>query len=229
MQSEPEARSERRLAAILVADVVGSTRLIEADETHALRVIRAALHDLLIPKAQSRGGRLVKTMGDGALIDFSSPVEAVACAVEVQRVLAERAAGEPDGRRLQLRIGINVGDVVTRADGDIYGDGVNVAARLEGICDPGGVAISGKVHDELQGRLDLPFEDRGEVALKNVARPVRVHMLPGSGSKPTRPTLQPPADKPSIAVLPSRTSAATLSRNISPMGSSRTSSSRSAE
>ncbi len=202
MQSGPEQRSERRLAAILIADVVGSSRLIEANEAYALRVIRAALHDLLIPRATSRGGRLVKTMGDGALIDFASPVEAVACAAEVQRTLAERAAAEPDGRRLQLRIGINLGDVVTRPDGDIYGDGVNVAARLEALCEPGGIAISAKVHDELQGRLDLPFEDRGEVALKNVARPVRVHMLPGENQKPARPRLLPPTDKPSIAVLP---------------------------
>ncbi len=202
MRSETDQPGKRRLAAILIADVVGSTRLVEADETGALAAIRAALHGLLIPKAGARGGRLVKTMGDGVLIDFDSPVEAVACAAEVQRALAEGSPGAPEERRLRLRIGINLGDVVTRPDGDVYGDGVNVAARLEALCEPGGIAISAKVHDELQGRLDLPFEDRGEVALKNVARPVRVHMLPGENQKPARPRLLPPTDKPSIAVLP---------------------------
>jgi adenylate cyclase len=207
LSTDTELQGKRRLAAILVADVVGSSRLIEADERHALAAIQEALQGLLIPKASARGGRLVKTMGDGALIDFDSPVEAVACAAEVQRALAERAAGEPEQRRLRLRIGINLGDVIARPDGDLYGDGVNVAARLEALCEPGGVAISAKVQDELIGRLDLAFEDRGEVALKNVARPVRVHMLPsqavaGPDPRPARPRLLPPTDMPSIAVLP---------------------------
>ena len=197
------ARSERRLAAILAADVVGSSRMIEADETYALAAIRAVLSDLIATAAQ-HGGRLIKTMGDGALIEFASPVSAVTCAAAVQQAVTERASKEPEDRRVLLRIGVNLGDVVAQADGDLYGDGVNVAARLEGIANPGGIAISAKVHDELQGKLALAFEDRGEQTLKNIARPVRVYASSGTASRSARSpakrlTLP---DKPSIAVLP---------------------------
>jgi TolB-like protein/class 3 adenylate cyclase len=193
----------RRLAAILAADVVGSSRLIEADEGYALSTIREVLHDVLVGTAASHGGRLVKTMGDGALLEFASPVAAVTCATAVQSALAERAAREPEARRVLLRIGVNLGDVVAQTDGDLYGDGVNIAARLESIAHPGGIAISGKVHDELQGKVSLVFEDWGEQSLKNVARPVRVYALGGSALNPKtigKSLLLP--DKPSIAVLP---------------------------
>jgi adenylate cyclase len=193
----------RRLAAILAADVVGSSRLIEADEDYALTAIREVLHDVLVGTAASHGGRLIKTMGDGALLEFASPVAAVTCATAVQGTLAARAASEPEDRRVLLRIGVNLGDVVAQTDGDLYGDGVNIAARLESIASPGGIAISGKVHDELQGKVNLLFEDQGEQSLKNVARPVRVYALGGSalGAKGIGKPLPLP-DKPSIAVLP---------------------------
>jgi TolB-like protein/tetratricopeptide (TPR) repeat protein len=194
----------RRLAAILAADVVGSSRLIEADEGYALTAIREVLHDVLVGTAASHGGRLIKTMGDGALLEFASPVAAVTCATAVQSALAERAAIEPEDRRVLLRIGVNLGDVVAQTDGDLYGDGVNIAARLESIASPGGIAISGKVHEELQGKVGLVFEDRGEQSLKNVARPVRVYALGGSDAPKAvlKPRSLPLPDKPSIAVLP---------------------------
>ena len=193
----------RRLAAILAADVVGSSRLIEADEGYALTAIREVLHDVLVGTAASHGGRLIKTMGDGALLEFASPVAAVTCATAVQSALAERAGSEPEDRRVVLRIGVNLGDVVAQTDGDLYGDGVNIAARLESIAHPGGIAISGKVHDELQGKVSLVFEDWGEQSLKNVARPVRVYALGGSALSPkTIGKSLPLPDKPSIAVLP---------------------------
>ena len=152
-ESRSPRMTTRRLAAILAADVVGSSRLIEADEGYALTAIREVLHDVLVGTAASHGGRLIKTMGDGALLEFASPVAAVTCATAVQSALAERAASEPEDRRVLLRIGVNLGDVVAQSDGDLYGDGVNIAARLESIAHPGGIAISGKVHDELQGKV----------------------------------------------------------------------------
>jgi adenylate cyclase len=191
----------RRLAAILAADVVGSSRLMETDEGHALAAIRTALHDGLIATAERHGGRAFKTMGDGALIEFASAVAAVTCAQEVQRVLSERAGAEPEARRVRLRIGINLGDVVSLPDGDLYGDGVNIAARLEPLAAPGGIAVSAKVYDELQGKLTLDWQDRGELALKNVTRRVRVYALGGDTVSVARPTPIAPT-KPSIAVLP---------------------------
>jgi adenylate cyclase len=197
-------RVGRRLAAILVADVVGSSRLIEADEPSALRAIQAVLSDVLVSTAVRHDGRLIKTTGDGALIEFASPVAAVACAVEVQKTLGERAVAEPVERRIFLRIGINSGDVVAAGDGDLFGDGVNIAARLERLADPGGIAISGKVYDELRGKLTLPLEDRGEHVLKNIAKPVQVYAFSGVTSlmHPISRLHLPLPDKPSIAVLP---------------------------
>ena len=207
-QGRLRAVTTRRLAAILVADVVGSSRLIEADEDHALAAIREVLVDLLVATASRLGGRLIKMMGDGALLEFASPVAAVTCAEEVQRALAARAVDDRPERRVLLRIGVNLGDVVAHADGDLYGDGVNVAVRLEGVADPGGIAVSAKVYEELQGKLSLPFVDRGEMLLKNISRPVRVYMIEGSeglrggASVPAaKPALALP-DMPSIAVLP---------------------------
>jgi adenylate cyclase len=188
----------RRLVAILAADVVGSSRLMEADEGHALAAIRSALHDALIATANRHGGRTFKTMGDGALIEFASAVAAVSCASEVQEALSKQADAEPEARRVRLRIGINLGDVVSLPDGDLYGDGVNVAARLEPLAAPGGIAISAKVHDELQGKLTFAWKDRGEQTLKNVTRPVRVYSI-GDDTAPAAPIV---SARPSIAVLP---------------------------
>jgi adenylate cyclase len=193
--------ARRRLAAILAADVVGSSRLMEADESHALAAIRSALHDGLISTADRHGGRTFKTMGDGALIEFASAVSAVTCAYEVQKTLSERAASEPEAKRIRLRIGINLGDVVSLPDGDLYGDGVNVAARLEPLAAPGGIAVSAKVYDELQGKLTLAWKDCGEQTLKNVTRPVRVYAI-GDDTAPAARPMQIAPVKPSIAVLP---------------------------
>ncbi len=201
-----EHKAERRLAAILAIDVVGASGLMEADEAGTLSAIRAVLSGVIEPTASQHGGRLVKTMGDGALLEFASPVEAVLCAVEAQTAIAEQAERHPQEQDIQLRMGINLGDVVTTGDGDILGDSVNVAARLEGVADPGGICISGKVFDELEGKLSLPFEDRGEQRLKNIARPVRVYALKPGDLSPWEPKAARPSpnhtDRPSIAVLP---------------------------
>jgi adenylate cyclase len=193
--------TERRLAAVLAADVVGSSRLIEADEAYALAEIRSVLSDIVAATASRHGGRLIKTMGDGALLEFASPVAAVICADEVQRELAERARSVEPERRIILRIGINLGDVVGTPDGDLYGDGVNVAARLEALAEPGGIAISNAVHEHLTGKSPIVWSDGGERSLKNISRPVRIWLSGAHKALPLRPTLALP-DKPSIAVLP---------------------------
>jgi adenylate cyclase len=153
------------LAAILAADVVGYSRLMGADEAGTLTRLKTHRRELIDPAIAARGGRMVKLMGDGALVEFASAVAAVECAVEIQRAMALRNTGEPEARRIAFRIGINTGDVIVEGD-DIYGDGVNVAARLEGLAEPGGVCISAKVHDEVRDRLELGFEDLGEQAVK---------------------------------------------------------------
>jgi adenylate cyclase len=198
-----ERKIERRLVAVLATDVVGASGLMEADEAGTLSAIQAIFSEIIEPAAARHGGRVVKTMGDGALVEFASPVEAVLCAVEAQAGIAE----QPDqGQDIQVRMGINLGDVVTTEDGDILGDSVNVAVRLESIADPGGICISGKVFDELEGKLSLPFEDRGEQRLKNIARLVRVYALRGgdiSAREPRAARASPNhTDKPSIGVLP---------------------------
>lgn len=195
-------RQVRRLAAILAADVVGSSRLIEADEEAAIASIHTILAEVLGVAAQRRGGRLIKTMGDGALYEFASSVEAVSCAIGVQEAVTARASREPMDRRVLLRIGINLGDVIAGASGDLFGDGVNVAVRLESIADPGGIAVSGKVYDELQGKLGVSFEDRGEQRLKNMARPVRIYAVGGTVPLSRAEARLSLPDKPSIAVLP---------------------------
>ncbi|KAB0269250.1 adenylate/guanylate cyclase domain-containing protein [Microvirga brassicacearum] len=199
-------KSRRRLAAILAADVVGSCRLMEVDEEAAASAIRAILSGIIEPAAARHRGRLVKTMGDGALLEFASPVEAVLCAVEAQTAIADPAGHDPGNETIRLRMGINLGDVLVGEDEDILGDGVNIAVRLEGTADPGGICISGKVFDELEGKLSLPFEDRGEQRLKNIARPVHVYALRGGNISAHEPKAARPGpdhtDKPSIAVLP---------------------------
>lgn len=175
---------------------------MEADERYALLAIRTALFDVLIASAARRGGRLIKTMGDGALIDFASPVDAVACAIEVQSELDATASAETPERRILMRIGINLGDLVEEADGDLFGDGINIAARLKAIADAGGIAISGKVHAEVCGKLDVAFFDHGEVALKNIGRPVRVFSIGGTSVRPAHRAPDAKPGRPAIAVLP---------------------------
>jgi TolB-like protein len=199
-----EGRVERRLAAILAADVVGYSRLMGQDEAGTLTRLRALRRDLIDPKVAHHRGRIVKTTGDGILIEFPSVVEAVACAVAIQCEVAQHNAPIPPGQRIEFRIGINLGDVIVEAE-DIHGDGVNVAARLEALAEPGGICISGIVHDQVQGRLEVQFEDAGEQTLKNIARPVRTYGVRlDRGAAATRPntTTRRLPDKPSIAVLP---------------------------
>ena len=167
---------ERRLSAILAADVVGYSRLMGADELGTLRELTAYRKELIDPTIAARRGRIVKTTGDGLLAEFPSAVDAVACAITVQRGLASRSHGVPDERRLAFRIGINVGDIIVQAN-DIFGDGVNVAARLEGLCEPGGLCISRAVRDQVRDKLPVAFDDFGEQSVKNIARPVRVFGL----------------------------------------------------
>jgi adenylate cyclase len=171
-----QTRTERRLAAILVADVVGYSRLIGQDETGTLTRIKTARREVVDPNIRACRGRVVKTAGDSMLIEFPSAVEAVRCAVAVQRAMAERNAEMSADQRIDFRVGINVGDIVVDNQ-DIFGDGVNVAARLQALSDPGGICISSRIYEDLAGRLALPFEDRGDQEVKNIARPVRVYDL----------------------------------------------------
>jgi adenylate cyclase len=167
---------QRRLAAILVADVVGYSRLMGQDESGTLRRIKAIRRQVVDPNIAEYHGRVVKTTGDGILIEYPSAVEAVGCAVAVQRTMAERNADIPVDQRIEFRVGVHQGDIVVD-DQDIFGDGVNVAARLETLCEPRGICISARVYEDMAGRLELPFEDRGEQQLKNIARPVRIYAL----------------------------------------------------
>jgi adenylate cyclase len=186
---------ERRLAAILAADVAGYSRLMGADEEGTHERLRAHLGQLVDPKIKEHRGRTVKNTGDGMLVEFPSVVDAVRCAVEVQREMAERNADVPVERRIEFRIGINLGDVIVEG-GDIFGDGVNVAARLEALAEPGGICVSRVVRDQVRDRLDYTFEDMGEQQVKNIARPVRVYALrpqgvaappvPGLPARPSR-------------------------------------------
>jgi adenylate cyclase len=183
-------RVERRLAAILAADVVGYSRLVEQDEAGTLAALRELRRGTLDPLLAEHRGRLVKLLGDGVLAEFGSAVDAVACAAALQRAVAERQAGVPAERRIALRVGVNLGDVVVERDGDLLGDGVNVAARLEQLCEPGEVAISGTAYDHLHGKIDRAVEFLGERQLKNIARAVRVYRV-----RPARPALSLP-DRP---------------------------------
>jgi len=194
---------ERRLSAILAADVVGYSRLMGANEVGTLQALRQHQAELVDPEIGKHGGRIVKLTGDGALVEFASVCSAVECAAAIQRAMPERNADVPEDRRIEYRVGINLDDVIVEGD-DLFGDGVNIAARLEGIARPGGIAISQSVYEKLGNRLDLAFEDRGEQRLKNIAKPIRVFdVLVG----PTKPAAKAEVqatgpDKPSIAVLP---------------------------
>ena len=196
----------RRLTAILAADVAGYSRLMGADEEGTHERLQAHLRELVNPKIAEHRGRIVKNTGDGLLAEFASVVDAVRCAVEVQRGIAERHVDVPLEKRIELRIGINLGDVIAEGE-DIFGDGVNVAARLEALAEPGGICVSRMVRDNVRDKLDYAFEDLGEQEVKNIARPVRVYRV-GDRDAPLEPLLLgPPSpltlpDKPSIAVLP---------------------------
>jgi adenylate cyclase len=200
----------RKIAAILVADIVGYSRLAGADEDRTLSRLRGLRSDLIDPAIAAHHGRIVKRTGDGSLIEFRSVVDAVRCAIEVQTGLVERNAGLPPERRIEVRVGIHLGDVVEESDGDLMGDGVNVAARLEGICEPGGVCLSEDAWRLARDRVGESFADLGEQKLKNIARPMRAYLLPaerfagkrepaGAGQESLLLALP---DKPSIAVLP---------------------------
>ncbi len=167
---------ERRLATIVAADVVGYSRLMGEDEAGTLAALKSLRRELVKPKESQYRGRTVKLMGDGALMEFSSVVDAVQFAVEVQVAIAERNVDVPEDRRIVYRIGINIGDIIVEGD-DIFGDGVNVAARLEGLCEPGGVCIARNVFNQVKGKLDLTFEHLGEKKVKNIAEPVSVYRI----------------------------------------------------
>ncbi len=207
-----EQRAERRLAAILAVDVAGYSRLMGTDEEGTLAALRAIRRELGDPKIKEHRGRIVKTTGDGLLVEFASVVDAVRCAVDVQREMALRNANTPPERRIEFRIGINLGDIIVE-DGDIFGDGVNIAARLEALAEPGGICASRVVRDQVRDKLDFFFEDTGEQQVKNIARPVRTHRIllgptteiAAVEARPDEPARPPPRAaprKPSIAVLP---------------------------
>ncbi len=228
-----EARVERRLAAILAADVAGYSRLMGVDEEGTLRQSQSAsASELVDPKITEHRGRIVKTTGDGMLVEFVSVVDAVRCAVDIQRGMGERNIGVPQENSIQFRIGINVGDIISD-NNDIYGDGVNVAARLEALAEPGGIMVSRNVYDQVRDKLSFGFEDMGEQTVKNIARPIGVHRVslvesaaPISviGAAAATKTEVSSADRPSIAVLPFANMSGDPSRNTSPTVFPRTSS-----
>ena len=197
---------ERRLTAILAADVVGYSRLMGVNESGTVAALKTLQTDFIDGKIAEHQGRIVKLAGDGMLVEFPSVVNAVACAAEMQRGIRDRNTGVPQDRRIEFRIGVNVGDVIVQGD-DILGDGVNVASRLESIATPGGITISGPVRDHIGNRLDLTFEDMGEQTLKNIERPIRVYRVSvdstaGLGTNDEEPAQHQQLEKPSIAVLP---------------------------
>src|SRR3974390_1161695 len=200
MEQKPPVRVGRRLAAIVAADVAGYSRLMGLDEGCTARILREhrKVTDALVAK---HGGRLVKTTGDGVLLEFPSVVDAVECAVAVQAVMAERSQGVPEDQRMLLRIGINLGDILIEGD-DILGDGVNVAARLEGIAEPGGICLSSSAYDQVRGKVAVEFTDLGEQKLKNIARPIRAYAVgPSANAHQTAP-LPSSAPRLSLVVLP---------------------------
>jgi adenylate cyclase len=197
-------RPTRRLLAILAADVVGYSRLVEADETGTIARLKVVRAEVAGPVIAGHRGRVVKLTGDGALVAFESAGDAVACAVGVQETLARRNATLPEAERIVFRIGVNVGDVVVEPDGDVLGDAVNIAARLEQLCEPGGITISGAVFDQVRGRIDRAIDFFGEQQVKNIVRPIRVYGVSVAGQVGEAALDDPPRlpDKPSLAVLP---------------------------
>jgi adenylate cyclase len=201
-----ENREHRRLAAILAADIAGYSRLMGLDEEGTLRQLKAHRKELIDRKITEHRGRIVKTTGDGMLVEFVSVVDAVRCAVDIQRSMIERNANVPAENRIEFRVGINVGDIISD-DNDIYGDGVNVAARLEALAEPGGIMVSRNVHDQVRDKLSFSFEDMGEQTVKNIARPIGIHRvhITENAVKSTTPIPKPElasSSRPSLAVLP---------------------------
>jgi adenylate cyclase len=200
-------RVDRRLAAIFAGDVASYSRLMGLDEEGTLRQLKTHRKELIDPKITEHRGRIVKTTGDGILVEFVSVIDAVRCAVEIQRGMAEGNADVPTDKRIRFRIGINVGDIISDGD-DIFGDGVNIAARLQALADPGGIMISSVVHDQVRDKLNFGFEDMGEQTVKNIARPVGVHrvhlteQVPKSIAAAPEKTERTASERPSIAVLP---------------------------
>lgn len=196
---------ERRLSAIMAADVVGYSRLMGANEVGTLIALKTCRAEAIEPAVKSSAGRIFKLVGDGVLAEFASVVNAVECATTIQRALRERNEDVPDDRRIELRIGINLGDVIIDDD-DIYGDGVNIAARIEGVARPGGIAVSQSVRDHVGNRLDVAFQDRGDQQLKNIAGAVRIYDVlskeAAASVEPAGRTAKPNGSRPSIAVLP---------------------------
>jgi adenylate cyclase len=180
----------RKIAAILVSDVVGYSRLAGADEDRTLSRLRGLRSDLIDPAIAAHHGRIVKRTGDGSIVEFRSVVDAVRCAIEVQNAMIERNAGVTDDRRILFRIGIHLGDVVEESDGDLMGDGVNIAARLEGIAEPGAICLSEDAYRQVKGRLDLAVTDLGPTQLKNIAEPVRAYSLQVGVPAQTKPATQ---------------------------------------
>jgi adenylate cyclase len=196
----PEERAQRRLAAILAADVVGYSRLMEHDEAATLATLKARRKGVLEPLLAKYGGRIFKIAGDGVLVEFASPVNALQCAIDLQEGMVAANNGAPDDRHIILRIGINLGDVMVEGS-DLYGDGVNIAARLEAIADPGGILVSAAAHDHVKNKMKVGFDDLGPQSLKNIAEPVRTYRITGLPTV-TITVVNPATDKPSIAVLP---------------------------
>jgi class 3 adenylate cyclase len=188
----PPERVERKLAAILAADVAGYSRLMGADEEGTLARLKEHRRELVDPNIAEHHGRIVKTTGDGMLVEFASVVDAVRCAVDIQRRMVERNAKVLVDRRIEFRVGINLGDIIIDSD-DIYGDGVNIAARLEGLAEPNGVCVSRVVRDQVRDKLDLAFEDMGEQQVKNIARPVRVFRIAAPSVRQRRQRPSPPS------------------------------------
>ena len=216
----------RKIAAILVADVVGYSRLAGADEDGTLGQLRALRGDLIDPVVASHRGRIVKRTGDGSLIEFRSVVDAVRCAVEVQTGMAGRNAGVAPYKRIDFRIGIHLGDVVEEADGDLMGDGVNIAARIEGICAPGAICLSEQAYWQVKGRLDLAVTDLGPKELKNIAEPIRLYSLEVGEPAGAKPVSVPASEKSvpprlSIVVLPFANIGGDRPMSISSTGSRR--------
>jgi adenylate cyclase len=194
----------RKIAAIMVADVVGYSRLAGADEDRILARMRALRSDLIDPTIAVHNGRVVKRTGDGSIVEFRSVVDAVRCAIEVQNAMVERNAGVPEDRRILFRIGIHLGDVVEEADGDLMGDGVNIAARLEGVAAPGAVCLSEDAYRQVKGRLDLAVTDLGPTQLKNIAEPIRAYSLQVGAAAQAKPAPVPASEKstpPRLAIV----------------------------
>jgi adenylate cyclase len=194
----------RKIAAILVSDVVGYSRLAGADEDRTLARLRALRSDLIDPTISVHHGRVVKRTGDGSIIEFRSVVDAVRCALEVQHAMVERNAGVAPAKRIEFRIGIHLGDVVEESDGDLMGDGVNIAARLEGVCEPGAICLSEDSYRQVSGRLDMAVTDLGPTQLKNIERSIRVYSLQVGGpaqAKPATEAKPPEPKKPSRLAL----------------------------